>query len=236
MSVRVAQLDADLSGEQWTLDAAAVHYLTVVRRLGEGAEFALFTGDGASRQAQLVCGADGWTARFCGPLKASPWRPDVTLCYGLPKGDKLDRVVRQVTELGVTGVKLIACQRSVTRLSGDRARKRIARLARVAQEAARQCGRSDVPTIEGPLSLDAALGGRANRLVLHPEGGQMFEKMRLQAPVEVYVGPEGGFSPDELARFDAAGATRARLLSPVLRTETAAPVACALVLHRLGVL
>lgn len=236
MSARVAQLDADLTGPRLPLDAAAVHYLTVVRRLGAGAQITVFNARGESRLAELVHESDQWVAVFVSPVENAPARPAVTLCYGLPKGEKLDRVVRQATELGVTGIKLVACQRSVTRLRGDRAAKRLARLARIAQEAARQSGRVEVPTIEGPFALDALLTEPVQRLVLHPEGGQIFEAVAVDAPVQIYVGPEGGFAPEELARFDAAGAQRVRLRSPVLRTETAAPIACALVLHALGAL
>lgn len=158
------------------------------------------------------------------------------LWYGLPKGDKLETVIRQATELGVERVRLLACQRSVTRLEGDRQAGKLERLTRVAAEAARQCGRADVPAVDAPLTVGAALAADppARLLVLHPEGGVPLASLTLTEPVVVCVGPEGGFSPDELARFDAAGGARVTLLGPVLRTETAAPVACALVLHALG--
>lgn len=239
--VRVAQPGADLSGEALTLSAEAVHYLTVVRRLGANAPILIFDTQGQSRSARLVLPTDmdGWRARFEGPVVQERGRPNITLCYGLPKGEKLDRVVRQVTELGVAHVRLLSCAHSVVRLSGDRAAKRISRLTRIAQEAARQCGRTDVPTIEGPVTPIAAVASPgALRLVLHPEGGAPLIEA-LCAPVdavEIFVGPEGGFSPEELAAFDRAGAARVRLLGPVLRTETAAPIACALVLHRLDAL
>lgn len=239
VSIRVAQPDADLTGETLVLTAPAVHYLTVVRRLGADDAITVFDARGQSRAAQLATQADGWQARFTGPLVQAPDRPDVTLCYGLPKGEKLDRVVRQVTELGITRVRLLSCARSVVRLSGERAQKRVARLTRIAQEAARQSGRADVPTIEGPFKPDQAVATAGpHRLVLHPEGGVGLSDVMLSAaqPIEVYVGPEGGFSPEELAAFARAGAVQVRLNSPVLRTETAAPIACGLVLHRLGAL
>lgn len=234
--IRVAQPGADLAGATHDLTADAVHYLTVVRRLGDGAAVEIFDGAGACRAGALISGAAGWQVRFTAPRAAEAARPAVTLCYALPKGDKLDRVVRQATEIGVAHVRLVAGARSVVRLSGDRARKRVARLVRVAQEAARQSGRASVPTIDGPVDLDAALAEPTTRLVLHPDGGQPIETLEVRAPLEVWVGPEGGFSPDELARLDAAGARRISLRCPVLRTETAAPLAVALALHCLGAL
>lgn len=239
MSVRVAQPGADLTGDALTLTPEAVHYLTVVRRLGPDDAITVFDAAGRSRSARLTPHADDWRAVFDGPCVQAPPRPDLTLCYGLPKGEKLDRVVRQVTELGVTRVRLLACVRSVTRLSGDRAAKRVARLTRIAQEAARQSGRADVPTIEGPVkATQASEGPTARRVVLHPEGARCLSDLALTAeqPIEVYVGPEGGFAPEELAAFAQMGAEPVRLRGPVLRTETAAPIACALVLHRLDAL
>lgn len=234
--IRVAQAGADLTGATWTLTAEAAHYLVTVRRLLVGAPVEVFDGDGAQRRGRLKASGDAWLIRFDAPLRTAVERPAVTLCYGLPKGDKLDRVVRQATEIGVAHVRLIACARSVVRLTGDRAAKRRARLTRVAQEAARQSGRADAPSIEGPLALDAALTTAVERLVLHPDGGAPLDTLSVAAPVEVWVGPEGGFAPAELDRLTAAGARRVSLRCPVLRTETAAPLAVALVLHRLHAL
>lgn len=238
--IRVAQPGAALGADRWPLDPDAIHYLLTVRRLAAGDAIEVFDGQGGAREARLEASEDGWIARFTAPLQQAATRPAVILCYGLPKGDKLDRVVRQATEIGVAEIRLVACERSVVRLDGDRAAKRIDRLDRIAAEAARQSGRADVPRITGPVVVDlapadAAAGGPL-RLVLHPAGGEPLEALPLTAPVEVWVGPEGGFAPAELARLDAAGAQRISLRCPVLRTETAAPLAVALVLHRLGAL
>ncbi|MEZ4467273.1 MAG: RsmE family RNA methyltransferase [bacterium] len=198
----------------------------------------VFDGAGLEVDASLVSTPDGWLARPDGPPRPGRAGVGVHLWYGLPKGDKLETVLRQATELGVERVRLLACQRSVVRLEGGRKDGKLDRLARVAAEAARQCGRADVPTVEAPATVAEALAAEVPGLllVLHPEGGRPLVEVPLTAPVTVCVGPEGGFSPDELARFDAAGGIRVTLLGPVLRTETAAPVACALVLHGLGAL
>lgn len=219
------------------LPPEAVRHLTVVLRLAEGAPVVVFDGDGREADARLARVDGEWAAELAGEVRAGRTGAPLTLCYALPKGDKLETVARQCTELGVGGLLLVAADRSVVRLEGDRADRRLERLARVLAEAARQCGRADVPDLAGPLPVAAAAARVADhetRLVLHPEGGEP-----LSTPsgrTALFVGPEGGFSPAELAALDAAGCRRVSLASPVLRTETAAAVGCALVLHRMGAL
>ncbi len=236
--LRVPAPGADLAAPV-PLAPETARYVTVVRRLEAGAAVLLFDGRGREVEAVLEREGERWTARPSGPVREGRRGGGVTLCYGLPKGDKLDDVLRQVTELGVEGVLVVACERSVVRLDADRAEKRRERWTRVVAEAARQCGRADTPEIEGPLAIDAALdatGAMATRLVLHPEGGAPLASAALDAPVAVFIGPEGGFAPGELARLALAGVQRVSLGGLVLRTETAAVVGPALVLHRLGVL
>lgn len=199
----------------------------------------VFDGRGREVAAVLVQVGDALVARPVEAPRTGLGGQAVSLWYGLPKGDKLDAVVRDVTELGVGRIRLLACRRSVVRLEGDRVASRMERLERIAAEAARQCGRADVPALEPPCTVEAALAGGVEGalLVLHPDAAAAsFSEIMLVSPVALCVGPEGGFAPEELAAFDRAGAQRVRLLSPVLRTETAAPVACALALHHLGAL
>ena len=222
----------------------AAHHAVRVRRLAEGDPVLLFDGAGAEVPAMLVRDGDDWAAELTEPPRPGRTGADLTLCYGLPRGEKLDAVVRQATELGVGRVVLLATERSVVRLSPERARKRLDRLARVAADAARQCGRADVPDLGGPLTVEVAATQHAepsdqpagSRWVLHPEGGSPLTELVAEAPLTLCVGPEGGFSPDELDVLEASGFLRVTLGGPVLRTETAATVACALALHRLGVL
>jgi 16S rRNA (uracil1498-N3)-methyltransferase len=236
-SLRLPVPGADLSAEI-PLPSAALRYLTV-RRAGPGTALVVFDGRGHEVAATLVLVGETLVARPTEAPRAGLAGQAVHLWYGLPKGDKLDAVIRDVTELGVGHIQLLACRRSVVKLEGDRVASRMERLERIAAEAARQCGRADVPVIEAPRSVAQALAEHAggSLLVLHPDASaRSFSEIALVAPTTVCVGPEGGFAPEELAAFEQAGALRVKLHAPVLRTETAAPVACALALHRLGLL
>lgn len=219
------------------LPAEATHYLCQVLRLGEGAEIAVFDGEGlqASGPLRLSGGAAHVELRSDGAPGVG--HGPVSLVYALPKGDKLDTVARQITELGVARLILLSAQRSVVRLSGARAAQRVDRLSRITAEAARQSGRAHQPTVEGPLSLTEALQATAHsptRIVLDPHAIHPLHQIEPSAHWSLFVGPEGGFSPDELDEMRAAGVRSARLGPSVLRTETAAPVACALALAQLG--
>ncbi len=132
------------------LDPAQSRHLEVVLRLGPGAQLEVFDGRGAH-----------WPARIESPgvlrlgPRADPERgaADVWLAQALARGEKLDLVVQKATELGATRILPLAAERSAVRLDEDRAERRTVRLRRIAQEAARQCGRSDVPAVDAPQTL-----------------------------------------------------------------------------------
>jgi 16S rRNA (uracil1498-N3)-methyltransferase len=148
---------------------------------------------------------------------------------GVPKGDKLDDIVRQATELGVARVVPVFTRRSVPQARGGRSDGRRARLQRIAEEASRQCGRADVPSIEAPqplAALCAAPAGRVVRLTAW-EGATASLRAAIEAsaeglPFEVLAGPEGGFEAAEVEAAAAAGFAPVSLGPRILRAETTA--------------
>lgn len=216
-----------------TLTPEAAHYLRDVLRLGPGAELELFDGAGGAYPAALL---EGFTALRLGPRREA--RPPLALwlVVALAKGEKLDLVVQKATELGATRICPFEAERSVVHLDRERGQARTVRWRRIAAEAARQCGRADVPAVEEPASLAAALAaipaGLA-RFVFHP-GGEPLAAATDAAGAAAVVGPEGGLSPAELEACEAAGARRVTLGPRILRAETAAVVAVALLQARFG--
>jgi len=220
------------------LDASQSRHLEVVLRLGPGAELEVFDGRGAR-----------WPARIESPgvLRLGPrtepdrGAADVWLAQALAKGEKLDVVVQKSTELGATRILPLAAERSVVRLDEGRAERRTARLRRIAQEAARQCGRNDVPTVDVPCTLANLAGllraepGRRG-LLLDPEerSVRLSQAARGASRILLAVGPEGGFTPAERAEAAAAGFASVALGRLVLRTETAGLAALAIVQHLAG--
>jgi 16S rRNA (uracil1498-N3)-methyltransferase len=147
----------------------------------------------------------------------------------------MDLVVQKATELGVARILPFEAERSVVRLEPARAEERAGRWRRIASEAARQCGRADVPEVAAPAALDRALAALApgtRTFVFHPGGGTL--EAPAPAAVAAVVGPEGGLTDAEVRACEEAGATRAALGPRVLRAETAAIVAVALLQARFG--
>lgn len=221
-------------GERPLPDDAAV-YVTRVHRLVRGDQLLLFDPERAvEAEAEILdAGKRAVTVRVGAPRPARRPAREVTLIQGIGKGDKLDAVVRDATELGATRILPALCERSVARPDGARA----ARWRRIAVEAARQCGRGDVPAIAPPLGFAEALRearGEA-RICLDPRAPRGLAEVLVAAgggAVAVAVGPEGGFTERELSAADEAGYARASLGPWVLRTETV----CAALLGALLVL
>lgn len=227
-SLRVAVSNLE-SGER-VLDEAASRYVLRVHRLRAGDELVLFDPDAALEADAVIVSVDARRARCRLSQPRSAARRGelpVVLLQALGKGDKPEDVIRAATALGVRRVVLVETERSVVRLA-ERAAGRRDRWREVAAQAARQSGRGDVPAIDGPLSLAAALESAEAelRIVLAPDAEQPLLDLVSAAPrdavLAVLIGPEGGFSDVELALAEAHGFRRARLGPLVLRTEVAA--------------
>ena len=154
----------------------------------------------------------------------------VMLAQGISSGERMDYTLQKAVELGVTAIQPIAAKRSVVKLSGERADRRVAHWQGVVASACEQCGRNQVPIVATPLTLATWLGqhGAGRLLFLSPQAEARLADLPAPAATDCLVaGPEGGFEPDEIAALHAAGAIPVRLGPRVLRTETAALAALA---------
>jgi 16S rRNA (uracil1498-N3)-methyltransferase len=218
------------------LTPEARHYLADVLRLGPGAPVEVFDGEGGRYPGRLE---DGLDTVALGPREeARAGAPEIALLFALAKGEKLDLVVQKATELGAARIVPFAAARSVVRLAAAKAEERAGRWRKIAEEAARQCGRADVPAVSAPVALDAALAGLpagTASFVFHPGGVPLSHADAAGAPgLAAVVGPEGGLTEEELAACRRARATAVSLGPRVLRAETAAIVAVALLQERFG--
>jgi 16S rRNA (uracil1498-N3)-methyltransferase len=164
-------------------------------------------------------------------------RPRLTVVQALPKGDRGELAVATMTELGVDALVPWQAARCVTRWVGPRGEKAREKWRRTAREAAKQSRRARVPVFGPLLSTPdvCALLRDSCGLVLHESAGSSLATVALPDADELVlvVGPEGGISDEELAAFEAAGATAVRLGAPVLRTSTAGVAALAALSVRL---
>jgi len=222
----------DIDGGVLTPEQA--RYVAVLR-LSPGDFVELFDGSGRRVRAELL--SSGYRVVEELP-RASARRTDVVLVQALAKGEKMELVVQKAVELGASRVLPLATERAVVRLDGERGASRAERWRKIAQEAARQCGRADVPRIDEPAGWEAVfslLREEPERLgvLLEPEAHELplGAAVRGAGSVLLAVGPEGGFSPEEREQALREGMLAASLGSLVLRTETAGLAALSVVLH-----
>lgn len=165
--------------------------------------------------------------------------PQVFLFQALPKGTKMGGIVRQATEVGVAGISPILTERVVVKVEPDKAAKKVDRWQKIAAEAAKQSHRTLVPKVSPILSWADTL----TRLKEFDKVIVFWEEERAQLPYEVLdpnakrialvIGPEGGLADREVSDLKEIGAKIVSLGKSILRVETAAPVAIALMLYDL---
>ena len=224
-------------GAQLSLPDSAAQHVARSLRLAAGDRLRLFNGLGGEYEAVIQRIDHGRVDVKLGAFDASDREPaiEIGLVQGLPEADKMDWVIQKSVELGVAWVQPVVCDRSVVRLSGERAEKRAAHWQRVSVAAAEQCGRNRVPEVKPVLAMSAylALPSRALRWMLAPDAGQSLAAAGPPGgPLELLVGPEGGFSEREIDNARYAGFAAVSLGSRTLRAETA-PIAALAAIHAL---
>lgn len=155
---------------------------------------------------------------------------EVRLYVALPKGDKLDLIIQKATELGVARIIPFSSERCVVKPDAGSADKKLQRRQRIAEEAAKQCGRGRIPEVTHPMRFADAVKDAATAdvplFLYEGEGTEplypvLKEKLRRGAAVSVMTGAEGGFSPSEVAAAVSAGMKSCGIGRRILRCETA---------------
>jgi 16S rRNA (uracil1498-N3)-methyltransferase len=243
--VPVELLARATAGAPFVLPADAAHRLARVLRLEEGARVELFDGEG-----RVVRGAFAGERLVDVTVHAEEDAlPPFVVAQASAKGDKLEVVVQKGTELGAARFVVFTAERSIARmdkLDDARADKKLARLTRIAEDAARQCGRARVPVVDGPVAF-AALVAEVRAFAGVAVVGAVSateplsrvlagEPERIARGALVIVGPEGGLTDAEIEALVGAGARAVRLGAHVLRTETAGLVALAAFQAQVGTL
>ena len=226
-------IDAPLvAGTCITLPEAAAHHAGRTLRLRSGEAVVLFNGRGGEYAARIETVAKTGVVvqidAFSAIERESPLA--VTLLQGLSSGDRMDLTVQKSVELGVQAIQPVAAEKSVVRLTGERADARREHWRRVAIAACEQCGRNRVPEILPPLPLTHYTApADVLKLVLAPDAGMGLKQALGDnvCAIVLAVGPEAGFSEAEERLLAQAGFQPVSLGPRILRTETAAPAALA---------
>lgn len=207
----------------FTLTAEAATHVRVLR-LREGDAITLFDGHGGEWLARIDAigkrDVDVTLTLHDAIERESPLA--ITLVQALATGDKMDWIIQKATELGVAAIQPIQTQRATAKLNADRAEKRAEHWQGVATAACEQCGRNRVPVIHRVQDFAAWLKTpfHGTRWLLQPSAPGL-STATITAPIALIIGPEGGFTEDEIAAASRAGVTAASFGPRVMRTETA---------------
>lgn len=214
------------------LSAQDSHHLSEVLRCEEGDRVDVCDGQGGIATARIAGMMDGCVVvEVLGRASQTRASVMVTLVQAIPKSDKFEWIIQKATEIGVWNIIPVVTERGVVRLDGDRAAQRVERWQRIAVEAARQCRTAWIPRVASVATFSQFLSaGFHSELALIGSLEESAIPLRTclrdrNAPptsVTLCIGPEGDFSPSEMAAARAGGAIPVSYGKRVLRVETAA--------------
>lgn len=220
----------------WTLEGDEALHLVRVNRARVGERVLVFDGAGHEAEAEVVA-LD--RERHAATLTIGPTRAldrglpaPLELYLAPPRGERMDRLVRALTELGASRIAALTTDRGFP----GHGERQVARWTRIAREALKQCGRNRPPEIQGGLDLLTSLSAPppgALRAVARPGAAEPLLRLLQRqgaagSGMALWIGPEGGWAPAEEARFAAASIPAFGLGPAILRVETAALTAAAL--------
>lgn len=236
---------AQVHGQQVVLDGAQARQLAQVLRLRPAQTIIVLDNQGWEYDLTLETVSSDRTLGTISERRPITGEPTarITLYQSMLKKDNFEWILQKGTELGIAAFVPVISQRSVVRQQALKQNK-ANRWQRILVEAAEQSGRGHVPVLEPPLALEEAfVAAQAGDLALIPweeETAQgLLPLLRELAParaheIALFIGPEGGYAPDEIEAARAAGVQPVTLGPRILRAETAAIAAATLVLGALG--
>jgi len=227
------------SADAVELAGSSAHYLTRVLRLSKGDSLVLFNGDGRDYLAEIA-GLQAKTVlvsllESTTVVKESPLK--VTLAQAVCRGERMDYALQKATELGVYCIQPLLSHRVEVRLDKPRQAKRLKHWQRVVISACEQSGRAYVPEVKTPCQLSDWLSeaDSSHRLVLDPCSQDRLVDISIAGEsASVMIGPEGGFTDEEMQTARSGGVSPVSLGPRVLRTETAGPAAITVLQAKTG--
>ncbi|MCW8922073.1 MAG: 16S rRNA (uracil(1498)-N(3))-methyltransferase [Gammaproteobacteria bacterium] len=220
-------------GQTIDLERNPSHHLIRVLRAKKGSHVLLFNGDGHEYLAELL----DENAKHCllkikqaslinneSPLK-------ISLYQGISRSDRMDSCIQKSIELGVQSITPVVCQRTTINLKGARAEKKLRHWQQVTISACEQSGRCIIPEIKSAVNFVQAIASikSGQKLILNPEANNSITTLaKPEKHISILIGPEGGFSQEEIKQATDCGFTPISLGPRILRTETAGPACIAI--------
>lgn len=229
------------------IDRDQARHIEKVLRLVPGDLLQVFDGQGREFEVCLQGKADGFLlGEIVQELHREVESPlHLSLVQGIAKGDKMDSIIQKAVELGIADIYPLFSQYAVVKLEKERADKKTERWQTIAREACKQCRRNLVPTVHTPSTFPEMMNlvsGNPTILLYEHEDNNGLKQILNENRAEILagsqlfliIGPEGGFSPEEIAAACEQGVLVAGLGPRILRTETAGLVAASIVLYELA--
>ena len=206
------------------LDEHSAHHLRTVLRASIGQNIEFFNGNGNNYDAELTAVTKKKVTAHIANCSVNPTQVKrlINLQQALIKPERMDWLIQKATELGVHQIQLLKTERVNFNLNVHRLEKKLKHWQNISISAAQQCGRSDIPVILTPISItELPLVEDQNGVVLHPytQKKMVFPKHQ---EIHIAIGPEGGFTDDEIQKFNQLNYTETSLDGYILRAETAA--------------
>ncbi len=226
------------AGDKVVLGKDETRHLRDVLRLSEGDDVAVFDGSGAdflcvvetmSKKGAIL----SITSKTAAPSPESSL--DLTMCIALTKGDKFEFVIQKCVELGVKRLVPLLTDRCDVKLH-DKAESKMERWRKIVVESSKQCGRGVLMKIEEPKSFGSLMKeSDTDVMVIFSErSGQRFGDVQVSDGIVAVVGPEGGWSEEELAAASSADVRVVTMNGRILRAETASIAVATILQHRFG--
>ena len=224
------------------LDEFASHHALRVMRVKVNDPLILFNGDGFEYKGQV----NGINKKTINVEILSKEQNDnespisINLFQSISSNEKMDMVIQKATELGVSSIQPIFSSRSTIKLSLDRTKKRLIHWRQVSISACEQSGRSKIPTIRSPIGFDQITEEikitNSLNLVLHPDSLEQSSNLpqKYSGDINIFIGPEGGFSQDEVLLLKKQNCINIQLGPRILRTETAPLAIIAILQYKYG--
>ena len=236
-----------ISGEQVRFNKTELHHIKKVLRLMPDDEVIIFDGSGKEYLVALKSLADGELGGIVLQQTIIDREPilKINLVQAVAKGEKMDLIIQKAVELGVSKITPVITDRSVVKLSEEKADKKQQRWQSIAREACKQCRRNKIPEVFPVINLDEYLNtcaGESGIMLYETEPRQpirvVFNNLKnnimSSGQLNLLVGPEGGFSHQEAELAQKNGFILTGLGPRILRTETAALVASSILFYEFG--
>jgi 16S rRNA (uracil1498-N3)-methyltransferase len=224
-----------------TLDEFASHHALRVMRVKVDDFLILFNGDGFEYRGRVSdINKKNINVELLSKEKNNSESPiNINLFQSISSNEKMDMVIQKATELGLSSIQPIFTSRSTIKLSIDRTKKRLIHWKQVSISACEQSGRSKIPTIKSPIGFDQISEGikkNSLNLLLHPDNLEESSNLpnEYSGDINVFIGPEGGFSQDEVLLLKKQNCINIQLGPRILRTETAPLAIIAILQYKYG--